>query len=89
MQIEGPQRFSRLLYFLVFFVCLFVSFFICSSQTKPTSHVGESAVKVRPNRETREVELYTKTAVWKDFMKERMILLTFDIQALYDISMTN
>ena len=51
--------------------------------------MGESAVKLRPNRETREVELYTKTAVWKDFMKERMILLTFDIQALYDISMTN
>ena len=33
-------------------------------KAKATSHVGESAVKARPKRERREVELNTKTAVW-------------------------
>ena len=51
--------------FLIFllFACLFVFIFlhflfVCSSQTEPTSHVGESAVKARPNRETNEVVVY-------------------------------
>ena len=37
-----------------------------SSHLKATSHVGDSAVKARPKRETRDVELYTRTAVWEE-----------------------
>ena len=45
-----------------------------SSHLKATSHVGDSAVKARPKRETRDVELYTRTAVWEEDIIFGMLL---------------
>ena len=41
-----------------------------------TSQVGDSGVKARPKKERREVELYTKTAVWGEVKSSNHLQLS-------------